>query len=698
MKSYEDIAERVFRKGDEILQKRQRRTAIIKKTSFAVSGLCAAVLICFGVWKNNDIKEAVSRLPENSHIITENDSPAVTTTDFSLQTSPVATGTDIISSVSTSAETSQNKMSSENTAVSCTTALNTFYPVSTSELQTKTTDIKTNLTETEIKTIHETTQTTLSTAVFTNSTETVFLTETTTTSENTDDERSIYMKKLTSFVTSAVVLAASATPVIGHAEYNIDPSRFWAGENEIFAAMDSGELETDIDGNGIVDALDGYLLSCYCFSKGDSIDFGFNIPDETKDRIRSVADYNQDGTVDDDDMDSWARYFIINHNLKVELFDNDEYYSSEYISEESPYISDAVTRFRSDLIRNSSYLKAGYDLVSEMYENGTIDLDVNGNGQLDIGDAYQFNYETYSYHAIKGTQCEEVYQNCCSVISDGCKKENLALYATCYIVGHIELKPEYLNDEYYHDTYGCREYDSVFIRKHISDAAARMGIIPDEDEWLKYNIDDMYEFIDSYFNDVENGILPAPDVNMDGVVDYIDYFDSNIYMEDLLNDRNADESILPVYTWNNLAENCDFNGNGTSRDIYDILAVQLYVVKNAEAPESFQEAYEEYKESLGGTSELVLDSDEISYETTVNILSDIESEIVYGDANCDGYVTIADATAITQFLGNPDEYQLSWKGKRNADCYNSGDGVTGKDAAAIQALMAEVISDFSEME
>ena len=62
-----------------------------------------------------------------------------------------------------------------------------------------------------------------------------------------------------------------------------------------------------------------------------------------------------------------------------------------------------------------------------------------------------------------------------------------------------------------------------------------------------------------------------------------------------------------------------------------------------------------------------------------------------GDANRDGKITIADATTIIQYLGNSDEYALSEQGEINADCYNTGDGVTGKDASAIQMIEAGLI-------
>ena len=64
------------------------------------------------------------------------------------------------------------------------------------------------------------------------------------------------------------------------------------------------------------------------------------------------------------------------------------------------------------------------------------------------------------------------------------------------------------------------------------------------------------------------------------------------------------------------------------------------------------------------------------------------SEVVNGDANCDGEYTIADSTAILQALGNPDKYGLSLQGEFNADICNVGDGVTPSDALEVQKAMA----------
>ncbi len=67
---------------------------------------------------------------------------------------------------------------------------------------------------------------------------------------------------------------------------------------------------------------------------------------------------------------------------------------------------------------------------------------------------------------------------------------------------------------------------------------------------------------------------------------------------------------------------------------------------------------------------------------------------VLGDANCDGFVTIADSTLILQSLTNHDEYSLSEQGRYNADVIGDLDGVTAMDALEIQKLDAKVIDNF----
>ncbi|MDE7138086.1 MAG: hypothetical protein K2O29_06460 [Ruminococcus sp.] len=706
MKSYEDITERVFRKGDIILEKRRRRTETIKRTSLALSGICAVILVGFGIWKNNDIKNAVNNYYNDCPIITENDDSlsSQTNTEISVQTS--VTEKNILSTTNTGSDITENHTTfSQTTTVNASTANNT---VQTTTIITQHSSL--NKTETQAEPLQETIQTTISSTMQTD----LIVTNITTTSQNIDDERSFYMKKLTSFI-SAITMASAAVPITGNAVYTIDPLRYWPGEKEIFSKMESGELEIDIDGNGEFDIFDCYTLQCYCAQTYD----GFNYFDsETMQRIEAIADYGEDGQVGYDDSTTLMRYFMVSNKLKREYFTS-TYYDPEFPSEynevhNSDYYpnSPAAYSFTNSLNRNSKALRAGYYVLAEMYENGTIDLDFNGNGQLDVGDIFDvFVYDTitggYDHPMLikegypdidtaktliseeEQKRCEEAFLQCpypfihWSGASDDIG--NFDYYVTLYIAGHIELKPEYFTEEYYVET--IDNYVKAYgLHYRMEDAVVALGLKKDDDAWLKLDQNEFNTVFDAYCNDVENSLRSAPDINMDGVVDYKDYFDSNIYFDDLINSRTAAESILPADVWNNLANNCDFNNNGTSGDIYDITTVQMYVVRFADEIEDFNESYNKYVESLGETPENIPVT--VSYEDNVKTFLSLDVKRS-GNANNDDDVNIADSVLVMQSIANPDNYKLTTKGKFNADVYNTGDGITCSDALEIQLLATE---------
>jgi aryl-phospho-beta-D-glucosidase BglC (GH1 family) len=82
--------------------------------------------------------------------------------------------------------------------------------------------------------------------------------------------------------------------------------------------------------------------------------------------------------------------------------------------------------------------------------------------------------------------------------------------------------------------------------------------------------------------------------------------------------------------------------------------------------------------------------------TTVPTTTPDLGDVIYGDANCDGVVTIADAAAIYQTLANGDKYKLSKQGAENADCSDPGSGLTAADGLAIQKFDAKLIDVLPE--
>ena len=73
------------------------------------------------------------------------------------------------------------------------------------------------------------------------------------------------------------------------------------------------------------------------------------------------------------------------------------------------------------------------------------------------------------------------------------------------------------------------------------------------------------------------------------------------------------------------------------------------------------------------------------------VIKPVSNDIMYGDANCDNKISVADSVAVLQYILSRNKYSLSDKGMINADCCNIGDGITGSDAIAIQMLDAGVI-------
>ena len=87
MRSYEEIAERIMARGDKINEERRVRAVKIKQTSYAVSGMCAAVIAGIGLWRVTSGKDVSSSNFPDSGIISDNNthtSAVPTATDASV--------------------------------------------------------------------------------------------------------------------------------------------------------------------------------------------------------------------------------------------------------------------------------------------------------------------------------------------------------------------------------------------------------------------------------------------------------------------------------------------------------------------------------------------------------------------------------------------------------------------------------------
>ena len=121
------IAERIFEKGDEMLDQRQKKAAKIRHISYAVSGLCAVLIVCFGVWK---ILPSINK-PDNSFddsntvITTETPTDTVTTAAPTAENTTVTVTANVVTTIKTTAKSTETAAAvTAKTSVHGTTAVN----------------------------------------------------------------------------------------------------------------------------------------------------------------------------------------------------------------------------------------------------------------------------------------------------------------------------------------------------------------------------------------------------------------------------------------------------------------------------------------------------------------------------------------------------------------------------------------------
>ena len=71
------------------------------------------------------------------------------------------------------------------------------------------------------------------------------------------------------------------------------------------------------------------------------------------------------------------------------------------------------------------------------------------------------------------------------------------------------------------------------------------------------------------------------------------------------------------------------------------------------------------------------------------------SNIVWGDANEDDEINLADAVLIMQNMANPSKYNITEQGKLNGDVDETGDGITPNDAFKIQQYVLGIITSLN---
>ena len=99
------------------------------------------------------------------------------------------------------------------------------------------------------------------------------------------------------------------------------------------------------------------------------------------------------------------------------------------------------------------------------------------------------------------------------------------------------------------------------------------------------------------------------------------------------------------------------------------------------------------------TKEVSSGSTTTTAQDTTGGNSEPDPDIVWGDANCDSQVNLADAVLIMQSISNPDKYGvgkpdgITSQGEKNGDVAETGNGLTNKDALAIQRFKLGLVKE-----
>ena len=113
---------------------------------------------------------------------------------------------------------------------------------------------------------------------------------------------------------------------------------------------------------------------------------------------------------------------------------------------------------------------------------------------------------------------------------------------------------------------------------------------------------------------------------------------------------------------------------------------------------SLNEYYSKYSESEGSNIDGGKTSSGNPMGTDPSTSGDTNStggNVIWGDANEDDEVNLADAVLIMQNIANPSKYNMTEQGKLNGDVDENGDGITPNDAFKIQQFVLGIISELN---
>ena len=459
MKTYQEMAESVFRKGDLILeQRRKRRKKIIMCSALSASGLCASIAILmncsFSDRLNNDI---INPKTSDKKLVANIDDQNLPDDSSSSGKKDIDSGKMNNFDPPKKNETN-DQHSGENSGLNSSTVKTTDasekQPAASEPENTNDNDQKEeqkNEAEKENKElITETPPEVQSSGSDVSEQGSQSYVE-------VPDMKQSSIKKFTAFVT-AMTLTAGQNYIISYAE-NSQPEVY--DELKVLANIEDNAQNYDFDNNKTVDIYDAYAMNIFVKNREE-------LPEGYSDKIEKYGDINGDGDINSKDIDIFTPYCCFKlENLPDKI---DFEYGNE---EDSTAFYRVIREFDTYGAEYSEkYNHHRYSVFSESVSSGSISLDVNGDMTADLSDLYDiwlfdtyYNTEFWTKINLPDTDRERIAEKCSALYEN---KERFISRDTTflkiiaqYILTNNDVTVKDLNIENYTEIYGELTYECL---------------------------------------------------------------------------------------------------------------------------------------------------------------------------------------------------------------------------------------------
>ncbi|MBR1823883.1 MAG: hypothetical protein IJ779_06595 [Ruminococcus sp.] len=404
--------------------------------------------------------------------------------------------------------------------------------------------------------------------------------------------------------------------------YNINEESPYSMYQKYLEQLAKGEnIEPDVNKDGKIDIADYALANIMINAKAGGTDIRMSIvPDDVRDFFLNDFDLDKDGfPATYTDYDIMTFYVADKLGMEVNadspddidsiLYDKAEQYITQFDEELPDEERTQYYRLAPELVKyipldkmdallyldvdEEDYLdKNKYKLFTEMSEEQKSQLDVNMNGTIEnedwaLAQMLMDNYER-----------DNVIYRGKELLTDEIKAHFYENFDFNNNGVNGDKADRFLSDYYYSKIFGSEyaveEYWDEYIRKENEKRIAELN------KPIEVKLREFEEKYEKYRQNVENGTMPAPDINEDGVIDHIDYAAAEAATHSRITFRYrygliTETHIISDEQYERYFNTYDADGNGTYGDQEDLKLIQRYITDRAGKGEfEFKAEVEEY--------------------------------------------------------------------------------------------------------